>query len=1229
MQTRGTYNMGVTTKVEKQTLLDLQQKTSNVFMNIHNSGDHQRAKKLAQLLEKINKKELTIAFCGHFSAGKSTFINELLQEQVLPSSPIPTSANVVTIKKGKEKAIVQFFEDEPLEILPPVEFSKIKEYCKAGDQVESVLYQFPFQHLDDSLVILDTPGIDSTDDAHRVSTESALHLADVTFYVMDYNHVQSEVNLQFIKDLQQKGKKLYLIINQIDKHQENELPFSVYKKRILQSLHEWNIEQCTMFFTSLKQQAHPLNELKKVKLLLSKLLNDKETIVKTTIKMATETIINEHIEWQYENEAERLDSLKQQLDENKTLKQLQNELTEKRNLYNGLLEKQNKKQLSVQEEVQKILDNANITPYEMRELSKAYLQSMQKEFKVGLLFSKKKTEEERQKRETSLVQDIKNRVQTHVEKHVQEYMLAFIEKEGITNPTWMQRIQTITIAIDRNFIEKHVKNGAGDSGDAVLNFTKDLASSIRKEYKNITFTLMNECFKELEMNERATIKKLKTETEQLEKNINAQEHYEKIVNNIQQTHNNLLDMLGNPSKSVSDEELKTATAMYASKVKRQVNGDDLDSITVNQEYSSNSIENLTSINLSQKTLADTITNLNVVSEQISMLPPFKRIAKELKERSNRLNNQKFTVALFGAFSAGKSSFANALFGEKVLPVSPNPTTASINKISPVTAENSHGTVHVKMKTEQHLLQDVQLALSIFRLQASTLEEAKEVIKSLESINIVDPKSKPHISFLQAFAKGYSSMKSHIGNLLTISLNEFEEYVATEEKACFVEWIEVFYDCHLTQQGITIVDTPGADSVNARHTEVSFEYIKNSDAILFVTYYQHAFSKADREFLIQLGRVKDAFSLDKMFFIINAADLANTAEELQLVKNYVGEQLLSYGIRNPRLFALSSLHGLAEKNGDVALSLPSFMKDSQLPQFENAFYRFIEDDLVHMSINAAEEELKRIIVNVETVFRSAQESDEEKKEKLKYYRNVIKNMLERINQFQVTDYKVLLEKEIKELLYYVNQRLFLRYREFFKEAFNPSVLRDDLNIKEQLQSSFNELFVDMEHDLTQEVRATTVRLEKYISTTLNNYQHNVKSEIQKLDENCNFALVENNRVKSLTIQSGLKQISDKEKKNIYSFYRNSKSFFEKNEKEKMRDYMEEVFQPVVEQFLLEQNSSLAQYYCDVLDEQFYYVQNEITKQVEEYYDGIIAGLSQDLDMDMWSNVLLNIKKTNEG
>src|SRR5699024_6517822 len=132
------------------------------------------------------------------------------------------------------------------------------------------------------------------------------------------------------------------------------------------------------------------------------------------------------------------------------------------------------------------------------------------------------------------------------------------------------------------------------------------------------------------------------------------------------------------------------------------------------------------------------------------------------------------------------------------------------------------------------------------------------------------------------------------------------------KACYMESIDLYYDCPLTRQGITLVDTPGADSVNARHTNVAFDYIKYADALLYVIYYNHALPRADIDFLLQLGRVKDTFQLDKMFSIINASVLAESETDLQLVMQYVEEQLLLIGVRLPKVYPVSCKQSLKEK-----------------------------------------------------------------------------------------------------------------------------------------------------------------------------------------------------------------------------------------------------------------------------------------------------------------------------
>ena len=78
----------------------------NMQINLQSTGDYDNASKLGQLLDKIEAGRMNIAFCGHFSAGKSTLINQLCGHALLPSSPIPTSANIVSIRNGAPGAHV-------------------------------------------------------------------------------------------------------------------------------------------------------------------------------------------------------------------------------------------------------------------------------------------------------------------------------------------------------------------------------------------------------------------------------------------------------------------------------------------------------------------------------------------------------------------------------------------------------------------------------------------------------------------------------------------------------------------------------------------------------------------------------------------------------------------------------------------------------------------------------------------------------------------------------------------------------------------------------------------------------------------------------------------------------------------------------------------------------------------------------------------------------------------
>src|SRR5699024_4440563 len=81
--------------------------------------DEENAEKILELYQKLENGELMISFSGHFSAGKSSIINNLLGQDILPKSPIPTSANIVKMTSGEGWARVFFYNEEPVEYREP------------------------------------------------------------------------------------------------------------------------------------------------------------------------------------------------------------------------------------------------------------------------------------------------------------------------------------------------------------------------------------------------------------------------------------------------------------------------------------------------------------------------------------------------------------------------------------------------------------------------------------------------------------------------------------------------------------------------------------------------------------------------------------------------------------------------------------------------------------------------------------------------------------------------------------------------------------------------------------------------------------------------------------------------------------------------------------------------------------------------------------------------------
>src|SRR5699024_10852804 len=143
-------------------------------MNKHQ--DETNSTKILDLYDKLQSEQFIVSFSGHFSAGKSSIINYLLGKEVLPNSPIPTSANIVKVSSGQGVARVFFNNEHPVEYKEPYDIDMIKDYCMDKDTISRIEISTSEDLLPENTFILDTPGIDAADDADRLMTESSLHL---------------------------------------------------------------------------------------------------------------------------------------------------------------------------------------------------------------------------------------------------------------------------------------------------------------------------------------------------------------------------------------------------------------------------------------------------------------------------------------------------------------------------------------------------------------------------------------------------------------------------------------------------------------------------------------------------------------------------------------------------------------------------------------------------------------------------------------------------------------------------------------------------------------------------------------------------------------------------------------------------------------------------------------------------------------------------------------------
>ncbi len=248
-------------KIENEGLEEYQSILDNEFLEFASGVDSLKEKEIALLMLQEIKKELQlvasypslfqktmVAVGGGFSAGKSTFLNNLLGLKLkLPEHIDPTTAIPTYCLKGKKEVLMGFSQNGGMVELPHLAFDH--QFLESlGFNLKEIM---PFMLLSapsvpfEFLCFIDTPGYNPgnqgyTDGDEQASKESLKHAKHILWLIScERGGIESD-DLEFLQELYEEGKQVFIVLSRADRRTKIQL--EVVAKKIRETLKDNGIE---------------------------------------------------------------------------------------------------------------------------------------------------------------------------------------------------------------------------------------------------------------------------------------------------------------------------------------------------------------------------------------------------------------------------------------------------------------------------------------------------------------------------------------------------------------------------------------------------------------------------------------------------------------------------------------------------------------------------------------------------------------------------------------------------------------------------------------------------------------------------------------------------------------------------------------------------------------------------------------------------------------------------
>lgn len=175
------------------------------------------------VLQRLENNSFSIAVVGEFKRGKSTFINALLGQEILPSDILPTTATLNRVTYGLKPLVKIRFKDSSEEEIAIDQLTNyvtkltLESETIAATVTEAVVY-YPIPYCQNHVDIIDTPGLSDEENMSAV-TLSVLPHVDAAILVIMAQSPFSESERAFLENdlLKEDLGRILFVVTGIDR----------------------------------------------------------------------------------------------------------------------------------------------------------------------------------------------------------------------------------------------------------------------------------------------------------------------------------------------------------------------------------------------------------------------------------------------------------------------------------------------------------------------------------------------------------------------------------------------------------------------------------------------------------------------------------------------------------------------------------------------------------------------------------------------------------------------------------------------------------------------------------------------------------------------------------------------------------------------------------------------------------------------------------------------------